>query len=88
MGTLASVLATKKIRTHTDRFRTEVEGDIEDVDGVLKITEIRVHHFLKAAPEEEADARWAFENYITKCPGAQSVVGCIRLDHDLTLEPA
>lgn len=87
MGTLASVLATKKIRTHTDRFRTQVEGDIEDVGGVLKITEIRVHHFLKARTEEEADARWAFENYIEKCPGAQSVVGCIRIEHDLTLEP-
>jgi uncharacterized OsmC-like protein len=86
MGTLASVLATKKIRTHTDRFSTQVEGDIEDVGGILKITEIRVHHTLKAAPGEEADARWAFENYITRCPAAQSVIGCIRIEHDLTLE--
>ncbi len=87
MGTLAGVLATKKIRTHTDRFSTRVEGDIEEVDGVLKIAEIRVHHTLKARPEEEADARWAFENYITRCPAAQSVVGCIRIEHDLALEP-
>lgn len=87
MGTLASVLATKKIRTHTDRFATRVEGDIEDVSGVLKITEIRVHHTLKVAPSEEADARWAFENYLTKCPAAQSVTGCIRIQHDLALEP-
>ncbi len=87
MGTLASVLATKKIRTHTDRFSTLVEGDIEDVGGILKITEIRVHHSLKVRPEEEADARWAFENYITKCPAAQSVIGCIRIEHDLNLQP-
>jgi hypothetical protein len=86
MGTLASVLATKKIRTHTDRFRTLVEGDIEDVGGVLKITEIRVRHLLKASAEEEGDARWAFESYLTKCPAAQSVIGCIRILHDLTLE--
>ncbi len=85
MGTFASVLATKKIRTHTDRYRADVEGDIEDVGGVLKITEIRVHYVLKLNPEEEADARWAMDNYLEKCPGAMSVTGCIRLEHSLEL---
>jgi len=85
MGTFASVLATKKIRTHTDRYRARVEGDIEDVDGVLRITEIRVHYVLKLRPEEEADARWALANYLEKCPGAMSVRGCIRLEHSLEL---
>jgi len=88
MGTFASVLATKKIRTHTDRFRADVEGDIENVSGVLKITEIRVHYVLKASPEEEDDARWALENYIEKCPGAMSVTGCIRLIHSLEIVTA
>jgi len=87
MGTLASVLATKKIRTHTDRFRCEAEGDIEDVGGVLKIARIRVRHILKARPGEEVDARWALEHYIERCPAAQSVIGCIDIDHDLTIEP-
>ncbi|GAB4286619.1 MAG: hypothetical protein Kow0092_40060 [Deferrisomatales bacterium] len=85
MGTMAGVLATKKIRTHTDRFRADVEGDIEDVGGVLKITEIRVHYTLNTRPEEEADARWAFDNYLEKCPGAMSVMGCIRIEHQLDL---
>ena len=85
MGTFASVLATKKIRTHTDRFQANVEGDIENVEGVLKITVIRVHYVLKLKPEEEADARWSFDNYIEKCPGAMSVTGCIRIEHTLEL---
>ncbi|HSH68478.1 MAG TPA: hypothetical protein VK997_01075 [Deferrisomatales bacterium] len=85
MGTMASVLATRKIRTHTDRFHTAVEGDIEDVGGVLKITEIRVRHSLKVRAGEAEDARWAFENYLEKCPGAMSVIGCIRIEHDLDL---
>ena len=85
MGTFASVLATKKIRTHTDRFQANVEGDIENVDGVLKITEIRVHYALKLNREEEGDARWALENYIKKCPAAMSVTGCIRIEHSLEL---
>jgi len=85
MGTFASVLATKKIRTHTDRFRADVEGDIENVAGVLKITAIRVHYVLKTSSAEEENARWALENYIEKCPGAMSVAGCIRLNHSLEL---
>jgi uncharacterized OsmC-like protein len=85
MGTFASVLATQKIRTHSDRFRANVEGDIENVEGVLKITVIRVHYVLKLREGEEAGARWAMESYIEKCPAAMSVTGCIRIEHSLEL---
>ena len=85
MGTFASVLATKKIRTHTDLFQADVEGDIENVGGVLKITQIRVHYLLKLGHDEEADARWAMDNYIERCPAAMSVTGCIRIEHTLEL---
>ena len=86
MGTLAAVLAKKKIRTFQDRYKATVTGDIEDVDGVLKITRIHVHYNLKAPEGQHADARHALENYITLCPAAQSVVGCIDLTHELSLE--
>ncbi len=36
MGTLAGVLAAKKIPTPEDRYWADVEGDIENVNGVLK----------------------------------------------------
>ncbi len=87
MGTLASVLAAKKIRTHTERFRADVEGDIREVDGILKITDIRVRYQLKVAPEQEADARWCFGHYIDKCPAAQSVIECIQIKDELELLP-
>lgn len=85
MGTFASVLATRKIRTHTERFRAKVEGDIENIAGVLKITEIRVHYVLKLNSGEEADAHWAMANYLEKCPAAMSVTGCIRIEDSLEL---
>jgi hypothetical protein len=47
MGTLATVLAGKKIPTPEDRYYADAEGDIEDVSGVLKITQIRVKYHLK-----------------------------------------
>jgi organic hydroperoxide reductase OsmC/OhrA len=86
MGTLATVLAKKKIRTLRDRFWATVVGDIEDVDGVLKITRIFVSYHLKVSKEQSADARSALDNYIHLCPAAQSVIGCIRISHELTLE--
>ena len=51
MGTLATVLAGMKIPTFGDRFRADVEGDVEVVGGVLKITEIRVRYTLQHALE-------------------------------------
>jgi organic hydroperoxide reductase OsmC/OhrA len=86
MGTLATVMAKKKIRTFQDRYRATVTGDIEDVDGVLKITRIHVSYHLKAPEGQHADARYALDNYIHLCPSAQSVIGCIDISHELTLE--
>jgi uncharacterized OsmC-like protein len=86
MGTLATVMAKKKIRTFQDRYKAFVTGDIEDVNGLLKITRIHVRYDLRVPPHQEADARWALETYITLCPAAQSVVDSIDLTHELAIE--
>ena len=86
MGTLATVLAKKKIRTFKDRFRATVTGDIEAVKGVLKITRINVRYFLKVEPEKEPDVRQAMDEYLVKCPGAQSVIGCIDIIDEMVME--
>lgn len=86
MGTLAGVLAAKKIPTPEDRYRADVEGDIEDVNGVLKITRIRVDYHLKIPEEKKAEANEAFSTYLVKCPAAQSVIGCIHLQDKMTIE--
>ena len=86
MGTLAAVLASKKIPTPKDRYRAEVKGEIEDVDGILKITHIDVHYFIKANNEQKKDAEEALNAYISRCPAAQSVIGCIKISHEITFE--
>ncbi len=85
MGTLAKVLAGKKIRTHRDRFTADVTGDIEDVEGILKITRIHVQYRLKAAPDQEKAAREALNSYLPLCPAAQSVIACIHVSHELNV---
>ena len=79
MGTLATVLAGRKIPTFSDRYRADVEGDIEDIDGVLRITRIRVAYTLAVPPGKTDDAREALKTYITRCPAAMSVRGCIEI---------
>jgi hypothetical protein len=86
MGTLATVLAGKKIFTREDRYMAEVEGDIENVDDVLKITTIRVTYHLKVAKEQVLAAREAFSSYLHLCPAAQSVTGCIVIKDQLMTE--
>jgi len=86
MGTLARLLANHRIITSQDRYRAEVQGDIENVGGVLKITSIRVHYFLKAAQDRREAIQQSLDAYLPFCPAAQSVIGCIQISHQLTLE--
>lgn len=88
MGTLATVLAKKKIRTTEELFRAKVVGDIEDVNGILKITRISVRYELHAPEEKRGDVDEAFVTYLHLCPAAQSVIGCIEIQHELVLKPA
>jgi organic hydroperoxide reductase OsmC/OhrA len=55
----------------------EVEGDIEDVGGVMKITRIRVRYRFKipAGIREKMDR--VLDSYAEQCPAYQSVKGCI-----------
>ncbi|MGP8153512.1 MAG: OsmC family protein [Smithella sp.] len=86
MGTLAAVLAGKKINTHGDNYSADVEGDIENVNSVLKITRIRVKYHLKIHPEKIAEAQDAFSSYLQFCPAAQSIKGCIEIKDELVID--
>ena len=86
MGTLGAVLTGKKIETSRDYYRAEVRGDIEAINGVLKITRIQVNYFLKVEEGKEKAAKEALNVYLARCPAAQSVLGCIEIAHALNFE--
>ena len=83
MGTLATSLARRKIPTPADRYVAQVEGHVEDIEGVLRITRIHVGYELKVAAEKVEEAREVFDNYLVGCPAAMSVQGCIAISHHL-----
>lgn len=86
MGTLARFLAERKIPTPEELYWADVEGDIENVNNVLKITQIRVKYHLKVPREKAQDVKEAFSSYLTGCPAAQSVIGCIEIKDDMVIE--
>ena len=55
----------------------DVEGDIEDVDGVLKITKIRLKYRFQIPSGTRERVDRALETYAEKCPAYQSVKDCI-----------
>lgn len=64
----------------------DVEGDIEDVDGVLKITKIRLHYRLKISAGSKDQVDRVLARYAEKCPAYQSVKGCIDCSWDVEIE--
>jgi len=85
-GTLARVLAEKQIDTPEENYWVDAEGDIENVNNVLKITNIRVKYHLKVPKGKLDGAKEALATYLVRCPAAQSVIGCIDIKDDAIIE--
>jgi organic hydroperoxide reductase OsmC/OhrA len=58
----------------------EVEGDIEAVDRVLRITRIRVSYVIRIPAGKREAAERAVATHEQKCPAATSVRGCIPIE--------
>ena len=61
----------------SENLIADVEGDIEEVDGVLRITKIRLSYRFKIPPGTREKAERALDVYSDGCPAYQSVKGCI-----------
>jgi hypothetical protein len=72
--------------TSAENLVADVEGDLEDIDGVLKITKIRLQYrfAIPAGMREKVDRVLA--SYAEKCPAYQSVKGCIACTWDAAIK--
>ncbi len=64
----------------------DVEGDIEEVDGVLKITKMRLKYRFKIPAGTRGKVDRALETHADKCPAYQSVKGCIECSWEAEIE--
>ena len=68
-----------------DNLVAVVEGDIEDVDAVMRITKIRLHYRVKVPPGAGEKVDRVLTSYADKCPAYQSVKGCIECSWEARL---
>ena len=64
----------------------EVEGDIEEIDGVLRITTIRLHYRVTIPAGTKQSVLRALDSYADKCPAYQSVKGCINCSWETDIQ--
>ena len=60
----------------------DVEGDIEEIDSVLRITRIRLHYRMVIPAGAREKVERALSSYAEKCPAYQSVKNCIECSWD------
>ena len=67
----------RQIPTDPDTVKARVEGDVEAVDRVLRISRMRVHYDIRVPKGSRDAAQRAVDTHEQKCPAATSVRGCI-----------
>jgi hypothetical protein len=64
----------------------QVEGDIEDVDSVMKITKIRLRYRFQVPAGSREKVDRVLASYAEQCPAYQSVKGCIECSWDAEVD--
>ena len=76
MGTFGAALDVRGIKS-AENLVADVEGDIDDVGGVLRITRIRLRLRLRVPSGKRDVVDRVLPVFAEKCPAYQSVKGCI-----------
>ncbi len=70
----------RQIPVTRETIQASVEGDIEAIEKVLRISRIRVRYALTIPAGTRAAAERAVATHEQKCPAATSVRGCIPIE--------
>ena len=64
----------------------DVEGDIEEVDGVMRITKIRLGYRFRIPAGARERIERVLSSYAEQCPAYLSVKGCIACTWQAAME--
>ncbi len=70
----------RQIPVEPNKVSATVEGDIENVNRILRITKIRVRYIVRIPIGMRKVAERVIETHEQQCPAANSVRNCIALD--------
>lgn len=72
-GTVAGALEARGIRADSEKLQVEAEGRIEDVDGKMILTGIKLRYRLKVPKDKRAGVERALEHHEGLCAASESV---------------
>jgi uncharacterized OsmC-like protein len=72
-GTVAGALEARGIRADPEKLQTEAEGRIEEVDGKMILTGIKLRYRLKVPKDKRATVERALEHHEGLCAASESV---------------
>ena len=81
-GTVAGALEARGVSASPDRLQVEAEGRIEDVDGKMILTGIKLHYRMKVPKEKRATVERALEHHEGLCAASESVRRGITVEWD------
>lgn len=73
---MSAALEARQIKA-SDNVVADVEGDIGEVDGVLRIVEIRLHYCFTIPAKKTESVERVLQSYAAQCPAYQSIKDCI-----------
>lgn len=72
-GTVAGALAARGLSTDSEKLQVEAEGRIEDVDGKMILTGIKMRYRLTVPKDKRAAAERALQHHEGMCAASESV---------------
>ena len=72
-GTVAGALEARGVRADPEKLQVEAEGKIEEVDGKMILTGIKVRYHLKVPKDKRATVERALEHHEGLCAASESV---------------
>lgn len=87
-GTAAGVLEARGVNADPENFSVEAEGKIEEVDGKMLLTEVKLKYRMKVPKDKRASVEKALEHHEGLCAVSESVRRGIRVEWKTEIEDA
>ncbi len=72
-GTVAGAMEARGISAAPENLKAEAEGVIEEIDGKMLLTQIRVRYRLKVPKEKRAGMERALAHHDAACAASESI---------------
>jgi uncharacterized OsmC-like protein len=85
-GTVAGALEARGVRTDPEKLQVEAEGRIEEVDGKMILTGIKLRYRMKVPASKRAAVERALEHHEGLCAASESVRRGIKVEWESEIQ--